>query len=53
MAINPHVLTWTHLYGALVVMGYIKEHGMGDGRHQWAQTGLNKSSNWLASIAVH
>lgn len=48
---NPP-LTWTHLYGALVVMGYIKEHRMGDGGHQWAETGLNKSSDWLASVTV-
>lgn len=45
-------LTWTHLYGALVVMSYIKEHGMGDGGYQWAETGLNKRSNWLASVTV-
>lgn len=33
-------------------MGYIKEHGMGDGGNQWAETGLNESSDWLASVTI-
>lgn len=52
---QPHpnlTLTETNLYGTLVVMGYIKEHGVGDGGNQWAETGLNKSSDWLASVTI-
>ena len=46
------ILTDTHLYGTLVVMGNIEEHGMGDGGHEWAETGLNKGSYWLTSVAM-
>lgn len=42
-----------HLYGALVVMGHIQEHGVCDGGHQWAETGLDEGSDWLAPVAVH
>lgn len=45
-------LTLTDLYGTLVVMGYIEEHGMSDGGHQWAETGLNKSSDRFTSITI-
>lgn len=34
-------------------MGHIQEHGVCDGGHQWAETGLDERSDWLASVAVH
>lgn len=42
-----------HLYGALVVVGHIQEHGVCDGGHQWAETGLDEGSDRLAPVAVH
>lgn len=45
-------LTDTNLYGALVVMGYVKKHGMSNGGYQWTETGLHKGSYWLTSITI-
>lgn len=48
-----HHLTLTHLYGTFIVMGYIQEHGVCNGWHQRAETGLNQRSNRLSSVPVH
>lgn len=49
----PGQIIPTHLYGALVVVGNVQEHGMGNTGHERAQTGLVESSDRLASVPVH
>lgn len=42
-----------HLYGALVVVGNVQEHGMGDRGRERAKAGLVEGSYRLASVPVH